>query len=308
MRRPVKNHLTLKRLTRAVLAVPFAKPVARHVTKFAIQKLPLSRKNKQRCYNLLAVDATSTWPATCQILVPGGGRLSLELDLTDQLSRDWYYWGYSHYERETVSLWSRLLDNASIVFDVGANIGMYTLLAAARLQRRGEVYAFEPNPAVFNWLSHNVKLNKFEHVHFVQLALCDADGERSFFLPKDRAWTNGSLIEGFTDQTQPFSVQAMRFDTYCSKTGIAKVDLIKIDVEGAELEVLTGMGSLLEKWKPDIICEVLEDYAQPLNEFFGRTAYRKFLISSDGLQETSVLRPHREFRDYYLSCAPLRGV
>jgi len=83
-------------------------------------------------------------------LVRGGGQLSLELDLTDPLSRDWYYWGYSHYERGTISLWSRLLDNAGTIFDVGANIGMYTLLAAARLKGRGEVYSFEPNPAVFH--------------------------------------------------------------------------------------------------------------------------------------------------------------
>jgi FkbM family methyltransferase len=254
---------------------------------------------------LLAADAVSNQPVACQVRLPDGGWLSLELDLTDQLSRDWYYWGYSHYERSTVALWLRLLENAGTVFDVGANIGMYTLLAAARLKRRGESYSFEPNPTVYHWLVHNANLNGFGHAHFAQLALSDSDGEGRFFLPKDRAWTNGSLIEGFTEQMQPFSVETMRLDTYCARADITKIDLIKIDVEGAELKVLTGMGSLLRQWKPDIICEVLEGYAEALNGFFAGTPYRKFLISSDGLQEMSSLHPHSAFRDYYLSCAPL---
>jgi hypothetical protein len=125
VRYPAENHPRLRRLTRAVLALPSAKPIARHMTKFALRKLPISINDKQRLYNLLGTDAASTHPASCQVSVPGGGRLSLVLDLTDQLSRDWYYWGYSHYERGTVSIFTRLLDKVDTVFDVGANIGMY---------------------------------------------------------------------------------------------------------------------------------------------------------------------------------------
>jgi FkbM family methyltransferase len=157
-------------------------------------------------------------------------------------------------------------------------------------------------------LFHNVRFNGFSHAHLARVALSDSDGEAKFFLPKDRAWTNGSLIEGFTEQMEPLVVETMRFDTYCTKFNISKVDLIKIDVEGAELNVLIGMGELLHRWKPDIICEVLEGYATGLNEFFDGTPYRKFLITSGGLQEMSVLRPHRAFRDYYLSCAPTADV
>ena len=85
--------------------------------------------------------------------MPGGRQLSLELDLTDELSRSWYYFGYDDYERSTIALWAQLVDRARTVFDVGANIGLYTLLAAARLQGRGAVHAFEPNNEVFAWLN-----------------------------------------------------------------------------------------------------------------------------------------------------------
>ena len=94
MRDSNKNHPLLHALTRFMLALPSAKSVARCMTRFAIQKLPLSQKNKQRCYNLIAADAATVRPVMCQVSLPGGGSLSLELDLTDQLSREWYYWGY----------------------------------------------------------------------------------------------------------------------------------------------------------------------------------------------------------------------
>jgi hypothetical protein len=59
----------------------------------------------------------------------------------------------------------------------------------------------------------------------------------------------------------------MRFDTYCARVPIGKVDLIKVDVEGAELRVLKGMGELLQIWKPHIVCEVLEGYSVSLISF-----------------------------------------
>lgn len=299
-----KNHPRLQALTHFMLALPSGKSVARGMTRFAIQKLPLSQKNKERCYNLIAVDAAGSWPQMCQVSLPGGGSLSLELDLTDQLSREWYYWGYKHYEQSTVSVWSHLLSNAVSVFDVGANIGFYTLSAAARLIGRGEVHAFEPNPKVFRWLARNAQLNGFMNVHLVGTAVCDFDGEANFYLPRNGAWTNGSMIEGFTEQLEPSTMETSRIDTYCSKAGVRQIDLIKIDAEGAELKVLKGMGSLLQEWQPDIICEVLEGYAGSLDKFFRGTPYRKFLITQEGLQESSTLRPHQQFRDYYISCAP----
>jgi FkbM family methyltransferase len=305
IRTSIESQPVLRRLARAVLAVPFAKTAARYIARFAIQKTPISKKSKQRTYNLLAADAVPARPVACRIAMPNGGEFSVELDLTDDLSRRWYYWGYTDYERSTVLLWTRLLENVTTVFDVGANIGLYTLLAAAHLRGRGTVHAFEPNPDVFRALARSIDRNFFTHAHTAQLALSDSDGETNFFLPKDRAWTNGSLIEGFTDQDASLVIETMRFDTYCAKFQINKVDLIKVDVEGAELRVLRGMGELLQRWKPHIICEVLEGYSAPLNEFFAAMPYRKFLITPHGLQEMDELRPSPKHRDYYQSCAPI---
>ena len=99
--------------------------------------------------------------------------------------------------------------------------------------------------------------------------------------------------------------QAMRFDSYCTRYGIENVDLIKIDVEGAELKVLQGMGMLLDKWRPDIICEVLAPYTDALNQFFDGTRYQKYLIGDNELIPQERLVPNAQFRDYYLTCEPL---
>ena len=199
----VETHPTLRQLTRSVLTIPFAKGAVRRAARFAIQKLPVSRKNKKRVYNLLAAETVPARPVSCTVRMPGGRQLSLELDLTDGLSRSWYYFGYDDYERSTIALWAQLVDRARTVFDVGANIGLYTLLAAARLQGRGAVHAFEPNNEVFAWLTRNTERNRLDNAHLSQIALSNLDGQASFFIPKNRAWTNGSLIEGFIDRADP---------------------------------------------------------------------------------------------------------
>jgi FkbM family methyltransferase len=268
-----------------------------------IQRFPLGRRNKERVYNLLATECASDAKVNCSLDVPGGGRMVLELDLSDDASRSWYYWGFTHYEEGTTALWSELLKHARTVFEVGANIGRYTFLAATSLRDRGKIHSFEPNPEVFGWLSGNLKRNQIANVRPNQIALSDIDGKATFHLPKNREWCVGSLIEGFASQTEPITIDVMRFDTYCAKFSVVKVDLIKIDVEGAELNVLKGMGRLLMDWKPDIICEVLDGYKQPLAEFFEATPYRKFLIAEDGsLHAAKTFIPHPHLRDYYLTC------
>lgn len=292
-------------MARATYALPGAKASARALTRAALHSMPLSLKNRQRLYNFVADETIPSEVMSCWVRLPSGKPLKLRLDLKDDLSRMWYYWGYSGYERATVHVFSQLVQSKSCVFDVGANIGYYTLLAASILEGRGHVHAFEPCPAVFDWLSENVSLNEFQCVTLNKAALAESDGEQPLFLPSNRAGTNASLVKDFTTQNAIVMSQTFRFDSYCRDNVDRRVDLIKLDAEGAETSVLRGAGTLLDKWAPDVICEVLEPYEQDLDRLFSAIAYRKFLITDDGLQEEDVIKAHHQYRDYYLSRDPV---
>jgi len=300
----VERHKELRQVARTVYVLPGSKTSLRALTRFTVQSMPLSVKNKQRMYNFFAADTVPDSAVSCNTRLPSGKSIKLTLDLRDDLSRMWYYWGYRGYERATVHLFCELLRSKCCVFDIGANIGYYTLLAATALEGRGEVHAFEPCPRIFRQLCQNVNPNVHRCMNLNQTALTDKDGEQPLFLPADLAGTNASLIENFAKQVAFVMTQTTRFDSYCKAHVARPVDLLKIDAEGAEASVLRGAGSLIDEWRPDIICEVLPPFEKELDRFFSGKPYRKFLITDNKLQEMNRLKAHPQFRDYYLSTAP----
>ena len=304
----VERHHVFKQIARAIYKVPGSKTSVRVLTRAALTTLPLSLKNRQRLYNFSAEDTIPNRTLTCRIHPPFGKPVKAELDLQDGLSRTLYYWGYAGYEPATVRVFLNLLRTKNCVFDVGANVGYYTLLAASVLEGSGEVHAFEPCPRVFHLLSKNVKLNNWQCLRLNRMALAEADGEQRLFIPSSGSGTNASLIENFTKQDSFEMVQTIRFDSYCHKNIKGRVDLIKLDVEGAEMSVLRGAGTLFDEWSPDVICEVLKPFEGELDRFFTSKAYRKFLITDDGLQEKDHLDAHNRYRDYYLSRTPTHGL
>jgi FkbM family methyltransferase len=268
-----------------------------------IQRTGLPVKQKQQLFNFFVRETAPGQNLHCT-MESRFGRVRAALDPGDDLSLLWYYWGYTGYEPGVTRLLCTLLKDKACVFDVGANIGYYSLLMAVALRGRGQVHAFEPTPAVYSALERNAALNHLPNLVLNRCALADRDAAMDLFLPADGAWTNASLVEHFTAQSERVVVQAMRFDSYCSRHAITCTDLVKLDAEGAELSVLRGMGELLLKWRPDIICEVLEPFAKDLDEFFADTPYRRFLITDDRLEAASRLEANPRYRDYFLTCSP----
>ncbi len=133
-----------------------------------------------------------------------------------------------------------LLRDGGALFDIGANIGSYTLLASE--QPQAEVYAFEPHPETFRRLSGNVALNRRDNVHAVHAALGSQDGTVAL---TDRP---GSSINHVTDRPDDKSilVPVRRVDSYCREWGVCP-QFVKLDVEGHEYEVLRGFGGYLER-------------------------------------------------------------
>ena len=134
--------------------------------------------------------------------------------------------------------------------DVGANIGYFTLLAASLGAR---VIAYEPTPAVFERLRQNVALNAFDNVALVNAAVVDQPGLLALYESPDDPEANNL----FGDGNHSVKVPAVSLDDDLATRGVEKVDLLKIDAEGAEPLVLAGAVKLLgEVPSPAVVIEV----------------------------------------------------
>ncbi len=140
----------------------------------------------------------------------------------------------------------RLVRPGMVVADVGAYLGHYTLEAARRLAGRGRIYSFEPNPETFGWLRENVRLNGWHDSGLIELrqaALAQARGTALLYLREDEPGRDALFPE--TLGNPAVSVEAITLDEALEEE--AHLDLVHVDVEGAEGLVLEGMSQVLER-------------------------------------------------------------
>jgi FkbM family methyltransferase len=156
-------------------------------------------------------------------------------------------------ETGTVELIRRELREGDVFCDIGANIGLYSLMAAARIGRSGQVYAFEPLAASFASLVENIRLNGYcERITPFSLALTDAPGLFPFhYLSLEPGSSGSQLHEAVDDSETRFQplVSEMKYGTCVDeliKAGALRhPDVVKIDVDGNEARILRGMRGLL---------------------------------------------------------------
>jgi len=148
------------------------------------------------------------------------------------------------------------------VLDIGAGIGYYTLLFAKRVGIQGRVIAFEPIPSVREKLEYNVRLNGYTNVTVCDFALFSSHGsailEAPFFIMQ--VDPTHSANEG-----RGIKIQTKIFDECVERLRIQRIDLVKIDVEGAELDVLRGMQQSLIEHHPVLLIEVHPNYLGRFN-------------------------------------------
>lgn len=149
----------------------------------------------------------------------------------------------------------KIIDNLPIggtFVDVGANVGQHTLYAAQKVGPSGLVYAFEPIPSSANNIQLSKEKNNFTWLTIIQKAVTNFVGETIFY--KYGLTDISSRNKNFTDRAaEEIQVQTTTLDQELAS--IEKIDLIKIDVEGYEMDVLLGAKEIIEKHKPKIILE-----------------------------------------------------
>jgi FkbM family methyltransferase len=151
-----------------------------------------------------------------------------------------------------------------VFLDVGANQGELTLIAA-RQARRGRVIAFEPVPRWFAMLEENVRRNGWSHVTVVNRALSDREAEVEMYTSEEGRTNEGlSSLRSTGDRNVPVAtVSTLPLDAFVEREGLSRVDLIKIDVEGAERAVIDGASRTLERFRPNLILEWNEPATDP---------------------------------------------
>jgi FkbM family methyltransferase len=148
------------------------------------------------------------------------------------------------YDYNNMKLLQWLLQPGRTFFDIGANIGTYTLLASERDQ--AQVLAFEPHPATFALLSENVHLNKRQNVRLFQVAL--SHQEHPVYLTNMAGSPTNHIVQEKSLEAEPCSgvkVPGIRADQICQELGVVP-DIVKLDVEGFEFDVLCGFGGFLK--------------------------------------------------------------
>lgn len=222
-------------------------------------------------------------------------------DGNDAVAAKLYWEGWSGFEPETVELYLHLLKYTGVVVDVGANTGLFALLAAIDDPNR-TVHAFEPVPRTFRCFSKNIAVNQLKNLRAMCGAVTNYDGEITLYIPRSVMIPLGaSTLKGFREANEVLQVPAVQLDTYVTEHHIPKIDLIKIDTEGTEHEVLAGAKGVLVRDNPLIICEVLKGRTELfLQDILAESAYRFFLITNKRLihREKIMGDDSYEYRNY----------
>jgi len=185
------------------------------------------------------------------------------------------------WERKSLELWQKLCLDADVILDIGANTGLYSLVAKT-LNPDAQVFAFEPLPGVVRYLNQNIEVNNFDVV-VLPVAVSDYSGKANVFLREqdDFAYSvtvNKSLLGDDTPQKK-LEISTVTLHQFVQEYSLTHISLMKIDVETHEPEVLSGFGNYLTEFRPDMIVEVWDKQcAVQLNEIFKGLDYLFFDI------------------------------
>ncbi|WP_158564338.1 FkbM family methyltransferase [Jiangella anatolica] len=181
--------------------------------------------------------------------------------------------GIGGYEPSTIAWYLALCDTAppGAVWDVGANLGPYALLARAYTDR--EIVAFEPTPDLAHWARHLADVNGLDY-RLELIAAGESPGTATFYLSESSDSSN-SLAQGFRVSKRQLDVLVEPLDRYSRRTGSIP-SVMKVDTETTEHYVLRGARELIAEHRPWILCEVLAGRApeRPLTELMGELGYR----------------------------------
>jgi FkbM family methyltransferase len=213
----------------------------------------------------------------------------IKLDVSRDVDKH-FYWG--EFEHDTLNFYNKILRTGSVVIDVGANIGLYSLIASNKVGREGQVYSFEPSEWAYSRLRENINLNDFKNIEICKFGVSDKKGVVKFYKCADDAYNSLGHHPMFAVK-EVVEIEVDSLDNFCRERKISKVDILKIDAEGADYLVLKGAREILGfNESPVIFCEynksISEGYdfsRDDLILFLKERSYKVYELKNNGIVE-----------------------
>ncbi len=218
----------------------------------------------------------------------------------------WKIFFFGEYEADTNRVLAKYIKPGDTVIEAGANIGSETLLIS-KLIGSGKLFAFEPNPYTFERMKMNLQINELTNVEACDIALGEQDGVIHFNIyPKNFCNSGMSSKYMETSRTRKIDIVQQKLDSFVQQHGIAKVDFIKMDIQGAEMDMISGGLETIRRDKPSIFTEACEPYndTKLLYRTLKDCGYNIYLI---GAHDTILMENEASVKDGNWLAMPAQG-
>jgi FkbM family methyltransferase len=230
-------------------------------------------------------------------LKTGAANIKLATNQTSYLTQRLFWDGPSSFEYTTI--FQKLIKKIDCFYDIGSNIGYYTLLACSE-NNEIEVYSFEPAVGAYTYLKKNISLNNFDQrVVIEKFALTDVNQPLTFhevvnkkykFTKHILSGESNAATKELSRETKSYEVSGITLDEYCLQVNSTPPGLIKIDTEGSEYSILKGGKEVISNHHPIIICEILYDFSEEkIESIMNYYDYEFFLFKDNRLVKTDTL-------------------
>jgi len=207
---------------------------------------------------------------------------------------DMYQTVFLNYKEPSIHLVKYFISKGDTIFDIGANIGRFTALAAPLVGKQGNIFSFEPLAYPCRILKHMRNLKRLKQVNIINLALSDSGGIQNITIPLKNGWKPKTALAFLEGENIESSIQEQvkldTMDNFCDSTNLNRLDFIKCDVEGHEFKVFLGGIKTLVKFKPTIYCEIDKSFCTNNNidfttvfEWLKKMGYLSYLLKNNQL-------------------------
>lgn len=216
------------------------------------------------------------------------GGLKMKLRIEDWVQQNIFLHGY--YEENETNYLLNKSKNVNTFIDIGANVGYFSLLTSANIcKNNGKIFAFEPITRTFERLQENIFLNNITCINNYKIAISDSNTSLEINIGNDQNWGMSSINKHDQLSSLSETVKCQTLDSFCEEHHITAIDLVKIDVEGAEFKVLKGMINVIQLYKPEILIEIIDTHlnqqgvnSSDIFKYLWSKGYRSYEIGNKG--------------------------